>query len=60
MKPMHGEVMRVGANNQCSCCATVYGRHGSGRNKRLAHAASRAGKRLARAKAKKEISSWLD
>jgi len=53
MKPMHSEAMRVGARGRCSCCATVFGRHGSGRSKNQAKLAARLGKRKARAIGKK-------
>lgn len=51
MRPMHGEVVRIGQRNRCPCCQTKYSTHSAYRLK--------TGKRIARQNAKKNIRKEL-
>lgn len=47
MRPMHGEVVRIGLRDRCPCCQTKYSTQGAYKLK--------VGKRIARQQAKRQI-----
>ena len=47
MRPMHGEVVRIGLRNRCPCCQTKYSTNSAYKLK--------TGKRIARQRAKLQI-----
>lgn len=52
MRPMHGEVVRIGQRDRCPCCQTKYSTRSAYRLK--------TGKRIARQQAKKNIHKELN
>lgn len=51
MRPMHGEVVRIGLRNRCPCCQTKYSTNSAYKLK--------TGKRIARQQAKRQIREQL-
>lgn len=51
MRPMHGEVVRIGMRDRCRCCQTKYSTHSAYKLK--------TGKRIARQQAKRQIQKQL-